>query len=78
MSLKVSNYYFNNITDSQLPNINTIVRGLGRNPKKYSTIHIINEKELKVRLEDPAWAIAPGQPVAFYIGDKLIGGGFAE
>jgi tRNA-specific 2-thiouridylase len=78
MNIKVSDYYFNNIADCQLPNINTIVRGLGRNPQEYSTIHIINEKELEVKLEDPAWAIAPGQPVAFYIGDKLIGGGFAE
>jgi len=78
MKIKVSDYYFNDVNDSQLPNITTIVRGLGRNPQKYSKLHIINEKELEVKLEDPAWAIAPGQPVAFYIGDKLIGGGFAE
>lgn len=78
MKIKVSDYYFANSNDSQEPNINTVVRGLGRNPQKHSKLHIINEKELEVHLEDPAWAIAPGQPVAFYIGDKLIGGGFAE
>ncbi len=77
MSFKVSDYYFNNIADAQLPNINTIVRGLGRNPQKFSKLTITTDTELEVNLEDPAWAIAPGQPVAFYIGDKLIGGGFA-
>jgi tRNA-specific 2-thiouridylase len=78
MKIKVSNYYFNRIEDSQLPKIRTIVRGLGRNPQKYSQVHIISDTELEVVLEDAAWAIAPGQPVAFYIDDKLIGGGFAE
>ncbi|PKQ68385.1 tRNA 2-thiouridine(34) synthase MnmA [Labilibaculum manganireducens] len=78
MNLKISNYYFNDIEDSKLPNISTIVRGLGLNPQKYSSLQINNDTELEVKLEDPAWAIAPGQPVAFYIGDKLIGGGFAE
>ncbi|WP_372751539.1 tRNA 2-thiouridine(34) synthase MnmA [Labilibaculum sp.] len=78
MKIKVSNYYFNNLEDSQLPKINTIVRGLGRNPQKFSKLQIISDTELEVILEDAAWAIAPGQPVAFYIADKLIGGGFAE
>lgn len=33
---------------------------------------------LKVVLSEPAWAVAPGQPVAFYHEDILLGGGIAE
>ena len=29
----------------------------------------------KVTLNDPAFAVAPGQSAVFYIGDNLIGGG---
>ncbi len=76
--LKVSNYQFNNTNDISSNKITTIVRGLGLNPKGYSKIKLLNNKELIVTLENPAWAIAPGQPVAFYIDNKLIGGGFAE
>lgn len=76
--IRVSNYYFNDRNDCNSSNITTVVRGLGLNPKGTSKLHFLNEKELEVELEYPAWAIAPGQPVAFYIADKLIGGGFAE
>jgi tRNA-specific 2-thiouridylase len=76
--LKISDYYFQNIEDIHKPNITTVVRGLGLNPEGYSQITIKSESELHVQLEHPAWAMAPGQPVAFYIGDRLIGGGFAE
>jgi len=78
LQIRVSDYYFHDIKDSEATNITTLVRGLGRNPEGFSKITIVNENELIVNLEQPAWAIAPGQPVAFYIGDKLIGGGFAE
>lgn len=78
LQLKLSDYYFHNLKDIQQPNITTVVRGLGLNPEGYSQITLINENELLVDLEKPAWAMAPGQPVAFYIGNKLIGGGFAE
>ena len=74
----VSDYYLNNEDDMNSSEITTIVRGLGLNPEGYSKLTIIDENSLKVELENPAWAIAPGQPVAFYIGNKLIGGGFAE
>jgi tRNA-specific 2-thiouridylase len=76
--LKISGYYFQNIEDINKPNITTVVRGLGLNPEGYSKITVKSESELHVQLEQPAWAMAPGQPVAFYIGDRLIGGGFAE
>ncbi|MGZ2368289.1 tRNA 2-thiouridine(34) synthase MnmA [Ancylomarina sp. YFZ004] len=74
----VSGYYLNNEDDINNSEITTIVRGLGLNPEGHSKLTIIDEHNLKVELDNPAWAIAPGQPVAFYIGNKLIGGGFAE
>ncbi len=77
-AFKVSDYYLNNVADIAQTEITTVVRGLGLNPDGYSKLTILNESELLVELEQPAWAIAPGQPVAFYVGDKLIGGGFAE
>ena len=78
LQLKVSGYYFHNLEDIKSKSLTTVVRGLGLNPEGYSKITIINDNELQVDLENPAWAMAPGQPVAFYFGDKLIGGGFAE
>ncbi len=74
----VNNYYLNNRADIDSSKITTVVRGLGLNPEGYSKLTFIDDDLLKVELEKPAWAIAPGQPVAFYIGDKLIGGGFVE
>ncbi len=76
--LKISNYRLNNLADITSNKITTVVRGLGLNPAGYSKIELLNDKELIITLENPAWAIAPGQPVAFYINNKLIGGGFAE
>lgn len=78
LQLKISGYYFHNIEDIKQNNITTVVRGLGLNPDGYSKITILDDNELLVDLENPAWAMAPGQPVAFYIENKLIGGGFAE
>jgi len=78
MTFKVSDYYLNNLDDISKSDITTVVRGLGLNPEGYSKLTILDDNELHVELEHPAWAIAPGQPVAFYIGNKLIGGGFAE
>jgi len=75
---KVSGYYLNNSEDINQAEITTVVRGLGLNPDGYSRLTVLNQDELQIELDHPAWAIAPGQPVAFYIGDKLIGGGFAE
>lgn len=75
---KVSGYLLNNSDDINHSEITTVVRGLGLNPDGYSRLTILNQNELQIELEHTAWAIAPGQPVAFYIGDKLIGGGFAE
>lgn len=76
--INVSSYFFHNIEDIKLANISTVVRGFGWNPEAYSKIEIIDSNNLVVRLDNPAWAISPGQPVVFYINDRLIGGGVAE
>ncbi len=74
----VSDYYLNNESDIHETQITTVVRGLGLNPDGFSRLTLLDDNQLHIELEHPAWAIAPGQPVAFYIGNKLIGGGFAE
>lgn len=54
------------------------IRGLGLNPKGYIRAERLAPDCLKVMLDDPAWAVALGQPVAFYQEDILLGGGIAE
>ena len=51
------------------------VRGLGLNPEGYIQVQLRLDDTCLVKLSSPAWAVAPGQPVAFYRGNKLIGGG---
>lgn len=52
------------------------IRGLGLNPGGYIRAErLAGEEGVLVRLAEPAWAVAPGQPVAFYRGDVLLGGG---
>ncbi|MCC8174776.1 MAG: hypothetical protein LIO65_10600 [Odoribacter sp.] len=48
---------------------------MGLNPEGFARFEKIEENIMKIFLSSPAWAIAPGQPVAFYIGERLIGGG---
>ncbi len=52
------------------------VRGVGKNPEGFAQVKEMYNEKFVVQLENPAWALAPGQPVVFYMGDKLIGGGF--
>lgn len=54
------------------------VRGLGLNPAGYVQGVTRTTDGLIIELDSPAWAVAPGQPVAFYRGDKLIGGGILK
>lgn len=58
-------------------NVEVKVRGIGRNPEGYCNISLTEDGDLVVATETPAWAIAAGQPVVFYIGDRVIGGGYA-
>jgi Predicted tRNA(5-methylaminomethyl-2-thiouridylate) methyltransferase, contains the PP-loop ATPase domain len=53
------------------------VRGLGLNPEGYGYLTIEDDAGT-VTLDNPAWAISPGQPVVFYIGDRLVGGAMAS
>ena len=52
------------------------VRGLGLNPEGYGYLSAVGDAGT-VTLDHPAWAISPGQPVVFYIGDRLVGGALA-
>ena len=71
-----TNYRFINTSDFDSPKIKVIVRGIGRNPEGFCTIDFIDHKNIKINLDNPAWALAPGQPVAFYEDEKLLGGAF--
>lgn len=64
--------------DLQAEDITVRVRGIGLNPTGYVYLEKTEGERLIVHLSDPAWAIAPGQPVALYRGELLIGGGIAE
>ncbi|WP_294599165.1 tRNA-specific 2-thiouridylase [uncultured Rikenella sp.] len=55
------------------------VRGIGRNPRKGCRIAVEPDGELRLDLlHDAAWAPMPGQPVVFYLGDCVAGGGILE
>lgn len=58
-----------------LPDVTVKIRGLGLNPSGPVRMEEQAAGKLRVHLSSPAWAAAPGQPVAFYRGDVLIGGG---
>lgn len=64
--------------DLQAGDITVKVRGIGLNPAGYVRIEKAERGRLIVHLTDPAWAVAPGQPVALYREDLLIGGGIVE
>jgi len=76
--MELINYYFHDIDDINIEGITAVVRGIGINPKGYCKIQIINSNKARVKLDDPAWATAPGQPVVFYIGNRVIGGGIVD
>ncbi len=75
----IYNYQFTDITDVlQSNNIEVKVRGIGRNPEGYCNLNIIDDTHLKVELiVGKAWAVTKSQPVVFYIGDRVVGGGYA-
>jgi tRNA-specific 2-thiouridylase len=54
------------------------IRGLGLNPQEPAVVENIRTDSLELKLESPAWAVAPGQPVVLYENDIVLGGGIAE
>jgi tRNA-uridine 2-sulfurtransferase len=55
--------------------VQTMIRGFGLNPDGNTIFERSGTNSFRVKLENPAWAVAPGQPAVFYSGDKLLGGG---
>ncbi len=59
-------------------NIEVKVRGIGRNPRGYTTVSQIDTDLFCVNPDNPVWAMAPGQPVVFYQNGLLLGGGLMK
>lgn len=70
--------------------LSVMVRGVGENPSPACQVQVCivesdNEsvyshyagpgERVEVRLSEPAWALAKGQPVVFYCDDVVVGGG---
>ncbi len=52
------------------------IRGIGRNPRGACLASLRSDGLLRLDFTgDAAWAAAPGQPVALYRGDRVVGGG---
>lgn len=60
------------------PDVEMKIRGLGLNPSGFIHVEEKSGGSLLVHLTSSAWAVAPGQPVAFYRDDRLIGGGIVR
>ncbi len=56
-----------------------MVRGIGRNPQGGCRLKVAEDGRLHVSLvQDTAWALIAGQPVVFYLGDRVVGGGIID
>lgn len=58
-------------------NVTVKVRGFGRNPEGCGAVSLVNN-ELHIKLSNPAWAAAVGQPVVLYVDNIIVGGGFLK
>lgn len=64
---------------AQAGEIQVMVRGIGRNPNGGCHIEVRGDGRLEVYLlKDTAWAVMPGQPVVFYLDDRVVGGGILD
>ena len=61
--------------DLEADDLTLRVRGIGLNPQGTVRVERLAGGRCRVWLSEAAWAVAPGQPVAFYRGDWLVGGG---
>lgn len=73
--LHVSQLHLIDPDEITAPDISVKIRGIGLNPEGYAQCKRVNTSEATILLSAPAWAPAPGQPVVFYRGERLIGGG---
>ena len=73
--LFIKDFSFIDIADLNSNNIRVKVRGYGLNPENHCKVSLISNNLIKIILNDDAWAPAIGQPIIFYIGSKLLGGG---
>ncbi len=78
LQFKLTKLNIVNQDDLKLPHLSVCVRGLGLNPKGYAKVKMLDNDELDVQLENPAWAMAQGQPVVIYARDRIIGGGVVK
>lgn len=62
----------------QSTNVQVVVRGFGLNPEGYAKKIEIIDGGYRIVLDDAAFAPAVGQPVVFYRGDRVLGGGILE
>ncbi len=53
------------------------IRGIGLNPEGYCSVRE-EGGELRVDIPSGAYAPAKGQPIVFYIGDRVAGGGYVK
>jgi tRNA-specific 2-thiouridylase len=60
------------------PDVQVVVRGFGRNPEGFAKLIEPIGGGYRIALDDPAWAPAAGQPVVFYRGNRVLGGGILE
>ncbi|MGL5682816.1 MAG: tRNA 2-thiouridine(34) synthase MnmA [Marinifilaceae bacterium] len=72
--ITVGNVHIVSPADLNNDHLQVKVRGLGLNPEGYVKVDMSGEK-LHIELSNPAWAVAPGQPIAIYDGEFVIGGG---
>lgn len=54
------------------------IRGIGRNPQRPVKVTVDEIYDYRIECGDPAWAPAAGQPLVFYRGGRVIGGGIIE
>lgn len=60
------------------PDVTIKIRGIGRNPQRCVAVYDAEDSKwaaYRVECDDPAWAPAVGQPLVFYRGYRVIGGG---
>jgi tRNA-uridine 2-sulfurtransferase len=73
--IQVTDYRVINQADFIQP-VDVRIRYRKQNAK--GSVRFLNESKAVVDLLEPEWSIAPGQTVAFYQQNRLLGGGFIE